>query len=164
MTESDIKIRHATPDDLEQIVTYNQGLAIETEGRTIDDATLRNGIEQALADRRRCLYFVAERGPEVVGQCMVTFEWTDWRNGWLWWFQSVYVHKNHRRQGIFRALYDHVEREARSNPDVRGLRLYVERDNHTAMKTYDEMGMTPSGHIVYEHDWSDSLTKSPTHP
>jgi GNAT superfamily N-acetyltransferase len=152
-----IHVRHATIRDLATIVAFNQGLATETEGRQIDEETLQSGVKSALADPTRCLYFVAEHEGAIVGQCMVTFEWSDWRNGWLWWFQSVYVHENHRRQGVFRTLYEYVAKEARTRDDVRGLRLYVEKDNRHAMRTYEDLGMIPSGHLVYEWDWSDAL-------
>ncbi len=150
----EVRIRRAELSDLETIVAFNAALAEGTENQILDHATLTEGVRFALQNEAICYYFVAERDGVVVGQCMVTFEWTDWRNGWLWWFQSVYVHADHRRTGVFRSLYDHVEAEAKSSPDVRGLRLYVEQNNTTAMETYRILGMVPSGHVVYECDWS----------
>jgi GNAT superfamily N-acetyltransferase len=85
---------------------------------------------------------------------MITIELTDWRDGLLWWLQSVYVAEPHRSQGVFRALFDHIAALARSEPDVRGLRLYVERDNERAQRVYQQLGLQPSGHLVYEWDWS----------
>ena len=149
-----VTVRKAEISDLETIVAFNAAMAQGTENKTLDHATLTDGVRWALAHEEVCFYFVAEREGMIVGQCMVTFEWTDWRNGWLWWFQSVYVHADHRRTGVFRALYEYVQAKAKSRPDVRGLRLYVEGNNVSAMATYRDLGMVPSGHVVYERDWS----------
>jgi GNAT superfamily N-acetyltransferase len=151
---TDVRIRPATMGDVDTITQYNAALASETENIALDPEILRQGVRTALADPTICHYFIAERGGQTVGQCMVSFEWSDWRNGWLWWFQSVYVHRDHRRCGVFRALYKHVHAAALAADNVTGLRLYVERENHSAMNTYAQLGMKPSGHIVYEHDWS----------
>src|SRR5262249_28030712 len=98
-------------------------------------------------------YFVAEdpdMGDGVLGQLMLTFEWSDWRNGWLWWFQSVYVRRDARRRGVFRALYQHVSDAARADPEVIGLRLYMERDNDTARQTYPRLGMAPTEYVLLQ--------------
>src|SRR4051812_26727090 len=127
-----IEVRRATPADAGVIVEYNRRLARETEGKELDEAVLSAGVAAALADPVRALYFVAQDAGEVVGQLMVTTEWSDWRNGWMWWIQSVYVRADARRGGVFRGLYEHVLAAARQDPAVIGLRLYVERENHAA--------------------------------
>jgi ribosomal protein S18 acetylase RimI-like enzyme len=113
---------------------------------------LAAGVRAVLDDPARGVYFVAERAGEVVGQTMITTEWSDWRNGWLWWIQSVYVCADARRQGVFRALYEHVQEMARNDPTVIGLRLYVEENNRAAQETYRRMGMEPMGFLVF-HRW-----------
>jgi ribosomal protein S18 acetylase RimI-like enzyme len=145
-----LTLRRATPADAAVIAEFNRRLAQETEDKTLDDATLSAGVAAVLADPLRGLYFVAERDDAVVGQLMITTEWSDWRNGWIWWIQSVYVRHDARRQGVFRALYQHVESAARADPQVVGLRLYVEHDNHTAQQTYLGMGMERTGYLVLE--------------
>ena len=90
---------------------------------------------------------------QVIGQLMITYEWSDWRNGVFWWIQSVYVRPDWRRRGVYRALYDHVQTSARASQQACGVRLYVEQANQRAIATYREMGMQPSGHLVYETDW-----------
>jgi len=153
----ELSIRDATLDDLEIVAEFNQRLARETESRTLDPATLSQGVARALGDRNLCRYFVAEVDGRVVGQTMVTYEWSDWRCGVFWWFQSVYVEGGFRGRGIFRALYEHVAQLARNTPDVCGLRLYVERENGPAIATYGRLGMAPTGHLVCEHDWSGAV-------
>jgi ribosomal protein S18 acetylase RimI-like enzyme len=86
----------------------------------------------------------------IVGQLGVTLEWSDWRNGNFWWIQSVYVRKEARRHGVFRALYEHVLMHARSEPNVIGVRLYVEHDNTIAQGTYRKMGMKMTDYKVME--------------
>lgn len=155
ITSGPINVRDARTGDAETIVEFNCLMALETENKTLDPAVVRRGVQLGLQRPDQCRYFVAEVYGRVVGQCMVTYEWSDWRAGVIWWFQSVYVHADHRRKGVFTALYRHVETLARSHRDVRCLRLYVEQDNERARETYRRLGMTPSGHVVYEVDWSN---------
>lgn len=153
------RIRPATPADLAILVEFNRRLALETESKTLDPATLEAGVACALVDPDRLRYWVAElEGEESpVGQAAVTREWSDWRRGWIWWFQSVYVAAPFRGRGVFRALYRHIRDEARSLPEVIGLRLYVEDSNAAAHKTYHAVGMRPGGYSVYEDLWIAGL-------
>ncbi len=149
-------IRDARPDDRAAIVAFNALLARETEAKALDRDVLDRGVAAALADPSRLRYWVAEApGGRVVGQAAITREWSDWRNGWLWWFQSVYVDADHRGRGIFRALHGHIRRAALAAPDVIGLRLYVEADNHPARRTYRSLGMRPGGYHVFEELWPE---------
>jgi ribosomal protein S18 acetylase RimI-like enzyme len=143
-------VRRATPADAGVITEYNLRLARESEGKELDPAVLSAGVAAVLGDPVRGLYFVAELDGRVVGQLMITTEWSDWRNGWIWWIQSVYVHEEARRQGVFRALYDHVVATARADGGVAGLRLYVESGNLAAQQTYRRLGMEPAGYFVLE--------------
>jgi len=142
-------IRPAVPGDAAVIADYNIRLARETEGVTLDPAVIGPGVEAALADPARSLYFVAEDAGRVVGQTMVTYEWSDWRNGWIWWIQSVYVAGAARGTGVFRALHARVEKEARAAGAV-GLRLYVHDSNARAQDVYDRLGMADAGYRVRE--------------
>ena len=154
MTTTKCTVRDATLDDLPTIVDFNCRLAEETEHKRLDRETITRGVRRALTEPNLCRYFVAEMDGRVIGQAMITLELTDWRDGVLWWFQSVYVQADHRGGGVFRALFEHIGRTARNEPDVRGLRLYVERDNQRAQRVYEQLGLKPSGHLVYELDWS----------
>ena len=147
-----LTLRQATAADAAVVVDFNLRLAQESEGKSLDRATLAQGVASVLADPKRGLYFVAERSGEVVGQVMITTEWSDWRNGWIWWIQSVYVHADARRGGVFRSLYEHVARSAEADPDVVALRLYVERDNQAAQATYGRLGMKATSYLVMERD------------
>jgi len=144
-------IRAATLDDLEIIVDFNASLAEETEDRSLDRETLRQGVRALLSDPTRGSYYVASASGKVLGQIMHTREWSDWRNGDIWWIQSVYVHPDHRRDGVFRTLYAHLKALAASDPGVVGLRLYVEHDNQTAQATYTGLGMTSARYRIMEH-------------
>jgi ribosomal protein S18 acetylase RimI-like enzyme len=148
-----VRIRPATVADVPVLCEFNRRLAQETEGKILDAIVLTAGVTAVLEDPAKGVYFVAEDGRDVVGQIMVTTEWSDWRNGWLWWIQSVYVRADARRRGVLRALYDHVFRAAQAQkPPVIGLRLYVEEHNHAAQETYRRLGMEPMGFLVY-HRW-----------
>lgn len=137
-----LHIRTGTPADEDAAVAFNAAMAAETEGKTLHEPTLRAGVRAALADPAKGFYLMAERDGEVVGQLMVTTEWSDWRNGWYWWIQSVYVKPEARRAGVFRALFDHLKGQALAHPTVIGLRLYVERDNERAQAVYAALGLT----------------------
>ncbi|MCS6849835.1 MAG: GNAT family N-acetyltransferase [Gemmataceae bacterium] len=143
-------IRAARPADTPVIADFNRRMAWETERRELDPTVLAQGVAAVLADPVKGRYLVAEQAGELVGQLMLTLEWSDWRNGWFWWIQSVYVRPDARRQGVFRALYDEVVRQARSQGDVIGLRLYVEHDNVTAQETYRRLGMVVTGYGLME--------------
>jgi ribosomal protein S18 acetylase RimI-like enzyme len=148
---SEINVREATKSDLEILVQNNQALAVETEALLLDKNLLRKGIEQALK-REDCHYFVAAIGEKVVGQTMITYEWSDWRNGIIWWIQSVYVPPAHRKQGIFSVLFKHIENLIKANPHVKALRLYVMHNNNVGQDTYQSLGMNDSGYIVFEKE------------
>ena len=145
----EIRIRAARTDDCENLAAFNAAMAVETENKTLDPAVLRAGVARVLAEPARGFYLVAEIGGRIVGCLMVTFEWSDWRNGDWWWLQSVYVAPEHRRHGVFRALYAEVERRAAERADVVGIRLYVERDNVRAQHTYAALGMREEHYRLY---------------
>jgi ribosomal protein S18 acetylase RimI-like enzyme len=145
-----LTVRDARPEDAAVLVAYNSAMAEETEGKALDPDIIGSGVANLLADRRRGRYWVAESGGDVIGQIMVTYEWSDWRNGNLWWIQSVYVHPDWRRQGVFSALYRHVESLAAAAPDAIGLRLYVEENNTRAQRTYAALGMVKPRYLVME--------------
>ena len=148
---NDIKIRKAVKSDIPVIAEFNQALAKETEDIQLNPETLALGIANAL-DRDQCHYFIAKLNGQVIGQTMITHEWSDWRNGIMWWFQSVYVQPEHRGKGVFRTMFNHVEKLARNNPEVKALRLYVMQNNLSGKNTYAALGMTDSGYVVYEKE------------
>lgn len=160
-TEPTPIVRLARPDDAPTLVDYNARLAEETEGKALDPATLARGVARALADPDRLRYWVAEVDGRIIGQAAASREWSDWRDGWIWWLQSVYVHPDSRARGIFRALYGRIRDEALATPDVIGLRLYVEDANERAQQTYRALGMVPGGYQVFEEIWPDRLSPRP---
>lgn len=133
-------IREATIEDLQFLVDFNVSLAWESEHKVLERGVVEQGVRALLQDSTKGRYFVAEDRGNVVGQVMITYEWSDWRNAWIWWLQSVYISPRYRRQGVFRALLRHVEWEARRRHDVAGLRLYVEENNHPAQAAYSQCG------------------------
>lgn len=152
MTE-DVKVRPATAGDTERLVDFNRAMAEESEDKGLDVATLRRGVGHLLAHPAEGFYLMAERHGEPAGALMVTYEWSDWRNGRFWWIQSVYVRPEHRRRGVYRALHDHVRERARRDAEACGLRLYVERENTGAMATYRALGMVETRYRMYEEEF-----------
>ena len=128
-------------------------MAWETEGLRLDPEVVRRGVAAVLEDAHKGIYYVADADGEVVGQLMITYEWSDWRNGNLWWIQSVFVKEAYRGRGVFRALFEHLEKLARASGGVAGLRLYMHADNQRARQTYERLGLKHSDYEVFELDF-----------
>lgn len=143
--------RPARIEDAPVIAEYNRAMARETEHKELDPGTLLAGVRAVFDQPGHGRYLVAQDpAGRVVGCLMITYEWSDWRNGRFWWIQSVYVHPDHRRRGVFRLLYDAVRRLGEAQGGVCGYRLYVERDNQAAQQTYRTLGMTDTPYLVFE--------------
>ncbi len=149
-------IRSATSDDAATIADFNLRIAAETEDTSLDRDLVTRGVRALLDDGSRGRYFMACADQLVIGQIMHTREWSDWRNGDIWWLQSVYVRPDHRRRGVFKLLHEHVKALAASDPGVVGLRLYVDGDNHVAQATYERLGMTAARYHIMEDLFSAS--------
>lgn len=147
-----LTLRLARTADASVIAGFNQAMALETEHKSLDPALVGPGVLAVLENDRRGFYLVAERGGEIVGALMVTYEWSDWRNADFWWIQSVYVRPTARRQGVYAALYRQIEQQARA-AGACGLRLYVEDDNQSAMATYLRLGMRDAHYRVMEQSF-----------
>ena len=132
------------------VADFNLRLAEESEDLHLDPARVQAGVAALLSDPAKGLYFVAEIDGEVAGQLMITYEWSDWRNGNIWWIQSVYVKEKFRRRGVFRALFGYLENLAREQKEVCTLRLYVHGDNAAAQRTYELLGMKRTHYHVLE--------------
>ena len=146
-----ILIRLANKRDAAAMVEFNQAMAHETEGKYLDKETLKGGVEAVFRAADKGFYVIAEADDgKIVGGLMVTFEWSDWRDGWFWWIQSVYILPEFRRKKIYRQLYDFVKQNAEQKKDVCGFRLYVERENTNAQKVYEKCGMEASHYLMYE--------------
>jgi GNAT superfamily N-acetyltransferase len=145
-----ISVREATLPDVPIIADFNVRLARESENLALDPARVETGVRAMLTDSAKGIYYVAEIGGVMAGQLMITYEWSDWRNGLIWWIQSVYVKPEFRRAGVFRALFRHVQGLARVQADVCTLRLYVHAENAHAHRSYERMGMSLTKYQVYE--------------
>ena len=149
----DLVVRRATLQDMDMLVEFNFALALESEGKTLDQRRLRDGVAPLFDGDDRGFYLVAEAEGRVVGQLLITYEWSDWRNAYFWWIQSVYVASEWRRRGVYRRLHDYVLDEARRREDVCGVRLYVDRDKHVAQQVYSNLGMDRSHYDMFEIDF-----------
>jgi len=147
-----MNIRIAVPEDADALVEFNQAMALETEGKHLDGDTLRRGVEAVFGDESKGFYAVAEDTERIIGGLMITYEWSDWRNGWFWWIQSVYIRPQARGQRIYSQLYEFVKAKATEAGNVRGFRLYVENDNYHAQKVYEKVGMDASHYLMYEEN------------
>ena len=144
---NEIRIRAATLNDAATIAVFNLRMAFETEALRLNPSTVERGVRGVFADASRGAYFVAEQNGHVVACLLVTREWSDWRDGDMWWIQSVYVHDDARRQGVFKTMYAHV-RDAARTAGVVALRLYVERHNDRARQTYAALGMSATAYEI----------------
>lgn len=145
-------IRKAEVKDVDVIAQYNYNLAYETEDKKLDMNILTKGVKNIILDENKGIYHVCEIDGKVVGQIMYTYEWSDWRNGTFIWVQSVYVNKDYRGRGIFKALYNKVKEICDSSNEYVGIRLYVEKENFAAQKTYQKIGMNELSYFMYEYE------------
>lgn len=145
-----VTVRDAAASDLDVLVGFNLAMARETEGKDLDPATLRAGMAALLGDASRGRTFVLEADGAPAATLMLTAEWSDWRNGWFWWIQNVYVRPADRGRGFYRRLHEHVCALAAERADVYGLRLYVESENRAARATYLAMGMEETRYVLCE--------------
>ncbi|HMU29754.1 MAG TPA: GNAT family N-acetyltransferase [Nitrospira sp.] len=162
-----LRIRLATVQDVDVLTTFSAAMAWETEHRRLDLARLRLGTQAVIDRPEQGQYYVADlhrNAPAdtvTVGQLLLTYEWSDWRNAQFWWIQSVYVDPAWRRQGVYRAMHQAVMALAQSRADVCGVRLYVEGDNTVAQGVYERVGLTPSTYRIYESDFVLPKPSSP---
>jgi ribosomal protein S18 acetylase RimI-like enzyme len=147
---STIVVRNALLRDIPALADFNVAMAQETENRILSPAKVKAGMKAVIRHPDDGFYLVAELNGELAGSLLVTREWSDWRNGVFWWIQSVYVPPGFRKRGIYRALYDAVKARAKSNLEVCGFRLYVERNNRAARSVYSKLGMSETEYRIYE--------------
>jgi GNAT superfamily N-acetyltransferase len=148
-----ITIRNAERHDAKTIAAFNAAMAEETEHLKLDGELLLRGVNGLFDNPSFGFYILAEIDGDIAGQMMVTYEWSDWRNGVFWWIQSVYVRPEFRAHGVFRALYDYVIQEAHTAGNVCGIRLYVEKENERAHHVYEKIGMSRTAYDLYENDF-----------
>ena len=152
-----LNVRLARPDDAATIASFSAAMALETEGRRLDLDRLHLGTIALLESPDRGFFMVAELDQaddrQLLGQLMITYEWSDWRNGAFWWIQSVYVDPAWRRRSIFRRMHETVMATAKTSPNVCGVRLYVEESNSAAQAVYRKVGLTPSSYAIFETDF-----------
>ncbi len=146
-------LRAARTTDVKVIAEYNCAMALETEQLVLDTRRVRDGVRSFLKNSSHGFYLLAEYEKHIAGQLMITYEWSDWRNGVFWWIQSVYVAPAFRGKGVFASLYTFVKTKARKEKNVCGLRLYVEQSNATAQKVYGKLGMKKTDYEVFEEDF-----------
>jgi ribosomal protein S18 acetylase RimI-like enzyme len=148
-----ILIRRARPADAGIITRFNTAMGKETEGVALDKKRVYVGVRSILRDRHKGFYLLAEVGGKVVGQMMITREWSDWRNSHFWWIQSVYVLPTYRRRGVYRALHQYAIGSSKKRKDVCGIRLYVDWHNKRAQMVYKKLGMKRSTYDMFEEDF-----------
>lgn len=145
-----ISIRQASDKDIPVIVDFQLSLAMETENIQLDRSIVTDGLNAVFNDISKGTYYVAEADGAIVGCHLITFEWSEWRNGTVWWLQSVYVKESHRKHKVFSTMYDHLKQLIQQDPSVLGLRLYVDKSNARAQNVYKSIGMNGEHYTVFE--------------
>ncbi len=143
-------IRKAKFKELETIVDFQLLMAKETEDLALDRRQLFEGVEAVFADSGKGTYYVATEQDEVIACLLITPEWSEWRNGTVYWIQSVYVKKEYRGQGVFKAMYAYIKDMVEHDDDLKGIRLYVEKENTKAQAVYEKLGMSAEHYKLYE--------------
>lgn len=145
--------RKGTLADTETIVQFQKNMALETEGKTLQEFAIKSGVTEVIKDTQKGTYLVAEYEGHIIGSLLITYEWSDWRNGWFWWIQSVYVKNEWRRKGVYSHLYDEVKKLSSGVKNICGIRLYVEKENIIAQTVYKKLGMHDTKYLLYETEF-----------
>lgn len=145
-----MNVRQATITDHQKIVEFQLAMANETEGIELNKQIVEKGVEAVINDANKGIYYVAEIEGRVVSSLLTTFEWSDWRNGTILWIQSVYVQSEFRRKGVYRSMYSHIKNKVINDKNLNGIRLYADKSNHPAHKTYENLGMNQDHYITFE--------------
>jgi ribosomal protein S18 acetylase RimI-like enzyme len=151
-------IRIATREDIPALVEFNQAMAFETEDKHLDGAILTAGVSAVFDDASKGFYVVVDVDGAVAAGLMITTEWSDWRNGWFWWIQSVYVRPEHRGGGLYGKMYEFVKALGGQTRNVCGFRLYVEKENERAQRVYEKLGMERTYYLMYEEETKNRST------
>ena len=147
-----MNVRLATRTDIDALVGFNKSMALETEDKVLEPDVLRPGVAAVFEDANKGFYVVAELDGNASAGLLITYEWSDWRNKWFWWIQSVYVLPQYRGRSVYRRMYEFVKTLADERGDVCGFRLYVERENERARQVYEKLGMHQSHYLAYEEE------------
>jgi len=147
-----MEIRIANPADTDALVEFNQAMALETEHKHLDGEVLRAGVSAVFGDDKKGFYVVADDRGTIAAGLMITNEWSDWRNGWFWWIQSVYVRPEYRGRNLYGQMYEFVKQAAAVAGNVCGFRLYVEKENERAQRVYEKLGMEKTYYLMYEEE------------
>ena len=145
-----MNIRKAVLEDLEILVDFQYKMALESENLELDRVVLTEGVKNAVMDPNKASVYVAQENGTIIGSLMITLEWSDWRNGWVWWIQSLYVLPEYRQKGVFKQMYNYLQEVVKGRDDVKGIRLYVDQSNFRAQKVYQAIGMCGEHYTTYE--------------
>jgi GNAT superfamily N-acetyltransferase len=143
-------VRKATKEDISSIVEFQLLMAKETEGIELDKTTVSKGVSAVLNDVSKGQYYITETDGKVIGSLLTTFEWSDWRNGTVLWIQSVYVMPRFRRKGVYRNMYSFIKNIVLTDDSLNGIRLYADKSNIPAQRTYENLGMSPDHYVTFE--------------
>ena len=143
-------VREAIEKDIPHLLDFQLKMALETENITLEISSLTLGVNRLFKDPTKGRYYVAEENGDVAACLMTTYEWSDWRNGTVLWIQSVYVAKDHRSKGVFKKMYEFIQQIVNEDPDLKGIRLYVDKKNHGAQEVYNKLGMNGEHYSVFE--------------
>lgn len=143
-------VRKATINDVDWIVEFQLLMASETEGIKLKKPTVTKGVLAVVNDNSKGKYYVAEIGNKIVSSLLTTFEWSDWRNGTVLWIQSVYVLPQFRRKGVYRSMYSFIKEMVLNDSNLNGIRLYADKSNIPAQKTYQTLGMSADHYVTFE--------------
>jgi len=150
-----MKVSKAQQSDIKEIIQFNINMAMETENKKLNKETVTKGVQEVFNTPSLGYYIIVKDSSGILGCLMITYEWSDWRNGLFWWIQSVYVKKEYRRKGVYRKMYKFIHERAIADKKCTGIRLYVENNNSIAQKVYNSLGMTETYYKLFEVDFNE---------
>ena len=147
-------VKNMTTEDISTFISFQKIMAKETEGVNLDDSSIAGALEYLINDDSYGKAFMAKLGPNgvSVGTCYINYGYDVLSNKFTIWVQSVFVHPEYRKKGIFSKIFNHLELVARQLNASR-ISLFVDFSNLPAQKVYEKMGMVRREHSFIERDF-----------
>ena len=148
-------LRMATLQDLDIIIENNIKLAMEFENiedcpLKIEKQIVKKGVKRVLENENLGFYFICKEKEALIGQVLITYEWSDWRNQMIWWLHRIYVTPKWRKKGALKKIIKKLD-ELAEKKNVYAMRLYLHSNNKNAIYAYEKTGWEKLPFKIYTH-------------
>ena len=133
--------------DVEQLVALLGILFTREAELSPDPQKQRRALQIILAEPARARIYVARDAQTIVAMAALHFTTSTAEGGKVAWFEDCIVRPEHRKQGIGKALLEHVIAQAKAEGALRVM-LLTDGDNATAQALYRKSGFRDSAMLA----------------